>query len=72
VQGLLIENYDHLTYTSFYNSVPLIKNNHSTVHYTRVDPCDSNRFASVVKILSQSHQPRPYYIMRILREFHEQ
>ena len=69
INGLLIEDTSKLTYTSFYNMIPVLKNNRSAVYYTKVDPNDCNRFSSVVKLLSQSNMPRNYNLMPILSSY---
>jgi len=42
-----------LKYSSFYSSVPIIKNYRSVVHFIRVDVSDKMRFGAVMKVLSQ-------------------
>ena len=69
VNGLWVEHLTNLEYQSFYNSIPIIKDNRSIIHFTKIDPLDGTRFGSVVKILSQSVTPKPFGIMNILRNF---
>ena len=69
VNGLWVEHLNHLEYPSFHNSIPIIKNSRSIIHFTKIDPSDGTRFGSVVKILSQSVTPSPFGIMDIMRNF---
>jgi hypothetical protein len=69
VEGLLVEDVQKLNYSSFYNAVPILRNNRAVVHYTKISISDSSRFSSVVKILKQATRPKGFNLMPILREF---
>ena len=70
MNGLLVENVQNVNFDSFYHSIPIIKNRRSVVHYTKVDLNEGGRFGSVVKILSHTVMPKPFYMSRMLREFY--
>ena len=69
INGLLVESTNNLGYSSFYNSIPILKNSRSIIHFTKIDLTDHLRLNSVMRILSQQHLPDPYNLMSILYEF---
>ena len=64
--GLNIDNTDSLDHKTFSNSVPIISNRRTVVHFVKIDTNDRNRFNFVIRVLTCDQLPSPYNTANIL------